>query len=172
MPHGDRVSATGYNFEQGNYTSVRVKDKDSGKIFTIQMVNSEIKGNKAKWTIKDGQVYDSEGKTIRDRTIEVTRYQAQILKAAAEAGENANTSKLNEYDLVGAAFQDKIKKSLAEGQSEYQVTQADALEHGIIFADVENKKGETGHLEIKFLKDAPPPKDETPFKWYNPFTWF
>ena len=59
---------------------------------------------------------------------------------------------------------------MAEGKSEYKVTEAHA--HGMFYADVENKKGEKGHLEITFIKDPPPPKQETEFKWYNPLTWF
>ena len=170
----DRVSATGYNFEANEYqyTPVTIKDKDSGRTFTIQMVNSEIKGNEAKWTIRDGKVYDAQGKTIEDRTIEVTRYQAQILEAAAEAGDGASKQRLNEYDLVGATFKDKVKQSLAQGNSEYHVTSADASESGLIFANVTNQKGETGRLEITLLKEAPQLKEETTFKWYDPRTWF
>lgn len=171
---GDRVSATGYNFEnEFSYTSVKVKDKDTGKISTIQMVNSEVKGNKAKYTVKDGQVYDANGKAVKDNIITLTRYQAEILKAAAGAGENANTTKLNEYDLVGSAFEAKAEKALQNAKSDYHVVEADATENGRINAYVKNKKGETGQLEIKFLNDSAPQnaqgKDEA--IWYKPWTW-
>ena len=45
---------------------------------------------------------------------------------------------------------------------------ADALEHGLIYANVENAKGERGHLEIQLLEKeqplASPPKDKA---WYE-----
>ena len=171
----DRVSATGYNFEnEFSYTPVKVKDKDSGETFVIQMVNSKIKGNKAEWTVKDGKVYDANGKTVQDNIVEVTKYQAQIIKAAAAAGDNANSKKLNTYDLIGAGFADKAEKALQNAKSDYHITDADALEHGKIYADVKNKQGSQGHLEITFLKDAPAPAKEQQqeFVWWNPFTWF
>lgn len=173
MP-GDRLSATGYNFEANDYTytPVKVRDKDTGKTFVIQMVNAQIKGNKAKWTVKDGKVYDAQGNAIKDNVLEVTKYQAQILKAAAAAGENANSERLNDYDLVGGAFNEKAEKMLQSAKSDFHVTDAEALEHGKIYADVKNKKGETGHLEITFLKDPPPQKDESSFSWWKPWTWF
>ena len=168
----DRVSITGYNFENDyNYTPVKVKDKDTGKTFVVQMVNAKIKGNKAEWTIKDGKVYDANGKTVKDNILEVTRYQAQFIKTAAAAGENANSAKLNEYDLVGAGFANLLEKNLQASKSEYHVKEADALEHGVIFADMQNEKGEKGHMEISFIKDPPAPQEKK-FSIWHPSTWF
>lgn len=174
MPN-DRVSATGYNFENDfSYTPVKVKDKDTGETFVIQMVNSKIKGNKAEWTVKDGKVYDANGKTIQDNILEVTKYQAQIIKAAAAAGDTSSPEKLNTYDIIGAGFADNAEKALQAAKSDYHITFADAFEGGQFYADVKNKQGNKGHLEITFLKDEPAPAKEQPqkFVWWNPSTWF
>ena len=173
MP-GDRVSATGYNFEANDYsyTPVKVKDKDTGDTFVIQMVNAKIKGNQASWTIKDGKVYDSNGKAIQDNILEVTKYQAQIIKAAAAAGDGANPERLNNYDLVGEIFASQAEKMLQNAKSEYHITDADALEHGVIYAGVQNKNGEKGRLEITFMSDKPKPQEQNSFSWWKPWTWF
>ncbi len=156
----DEVKGAG--LQKQNYTSVKVKDKDSGKSFVINFTNSKVKGNKAEWTIKDGKVYDKDGKTLKENEIEVTRYQAALIKAAAEG--DGNGQYLDSNDLIGAGFAENADKELQNVKSEYHVAKddynnpapfgdADALEHGIIYANVENAQGERGHLDIKFLDE-------------------
>ena len=156
----DEVKGAG--LQKQNYTSVKVKDKDSGKSFVINFTNSKVKGNKAEWTIKDGKVFDKDGKTLKENEIEVTRYQAALIKAAAEG--DGNGKYLDSNDLIGAGFAENAEIALENAQSEYHVAKdeynnpapfgdADALEHGIIYANVENAKGERGHLEINFLNE-------------------
>ena len=154
----DEVKGAGL---QQNNTRVKVKDKDSGKSFVINFTNSKVKGNKAEWTIKDGKVYDKDGKTLKENEIEVTKYQAALIKAAAEG--DGNGRYLDSNDLIGASYAENAEKELQNVKSEYHIAEdnynnpappfgdADALEHGIIYANVENSKGERGHLEIKFL---------------------
>ena len=176
------------------YTPITVKDKDSGNSFVINFANAKIEGNENSWTIKDGKLYDKNGKTIQDNILEVTRYQAALIKAAAQGDDYNKDNYLNEYDLNGAAYADAAKAELQKAKSEYKldkwdtgevpdekggwkteyVDAADAYEHGVIEADVVNNKGEKGHLKISLLKDAPPPqaKKESNFEWYNPLTWF
>ena len=44
---------------------------------------------------------------------------------------------------------------------------ADALEHGKIYANVENAKGEKGHLEIQFLNEEKAPAKQEEKAWYE-----
>lgn len=146
---------------QNGYTKVKVKDKDSGKSFVIDFKNAFVKGNQAEWTIKDGKVFDKDGKEVKNNELEVTRYQAALIKAAAEGDENGK--KLDTNDLVGGLYGEKADAELKKANSEYRVAKdnynnpgapwgdADALEHGLIYANVENPKGQKGHLEIRFL---------------------
>ncbi|MBQ8460437.1 hypothetical protein IJ541_10105 [bacterium] len=169
------ISATGYDFENDyKYTDVRVKDRDSGRSFVVKMVNSKIKTASGTWTVKDGKVYDSKGKTLKDNQLELARYQAQFVEAAAGAGDNASAQKLNVYDLVGAAFKGKLEASLQNGKSEFHVTDADALEHGVFYGSMKNQKGETREMTITLLDDKPSnpvPKKEA-FNLFKPSTWF
>lgn len=149
----------GVNQSQRSYTRVRVTDKDSKKSFVIDFANSKIKGNVAEWTIKDGKVYDKNGKTVKDNEIEVTKYQAALIKAAAEG--DGNGKRLDSNDLVGAIYGEAAEAELQKAKSEYHVAKdtynnppalfgvADAMEHGVIFAEVENAKGDKGHLKIQ-----------------------
>ncbi len=142
----------------GDYTSVTVKNKNSGETFVIQFKDARIKGNEAEWTIKDGKVYDKYGKTIEDNILEVTRYQAALIKAAAKADGNEHV--LDQWDLNGGIYADFAKKELQNAQSEYKldtitinggketIPAADATEGGVIWADVINDKEETGSITI------------------------
>ncbi len=147
-----------------NFTSVRVKDKDTGKAFVIDFKNAFIKGNESEWTVKDGKVYGKDGKEIKNNELEVTKYQAALIKAAA--GGDGNGKRLDTNDLVGGLYGEMAEAELQKSKSEYHVAKdtynvpsssmgydADALEHGIIYANVENAKGNKGHLEIRFMKD-------------------
>lgn len=185
----DKANQVGGNpFENDyNYTTVRVKDKDSGKTFTIDMVNSQVEGNSAKWKIENGKVYiydatSKKYKPVNDNTLEVTRYQAAILKAAAEAGDQGGTHKLNIYDICGAAFGERVDKELGRANSEYKVKRhpdvdrsdpysydADALEYGVFYANVTNGK-DNGRLKItintepdKYPEQYTPPKENKPW---------
>lgn len=157
------------------YTPVRVKDKDSGKSFVINFVNSKVKGNQSEWTIKDGNVYDKDGKTIQDNIIEVTRYQAALIKAAAQG--NYDDKYLDWDDLNGAGYADNAEKELQKAKSEYKLQQdyylvprdeydtstgaykevyypvADATETGVISAAVVNPKGQKGQITIDLRQD-------------------
>lgn len=149
--------------EDLNYTKVTVKDKDSGRSFIINFKNAKVTGNQAEWTIKDGLVYDKNGKTIQDNIMEVTRYQAALIQAAAENSEKGDKF-IDEYDLNGAGYAYNAEKALQENKSQYkldtfevifgtepkQIKSADATEHGVIYADVVNKDNEEekGHLTI------------------------
>ena len=147
------------------YTRITVKDKDSGKSFVIDFVNARIKGNQASWTIKDGVLYDKNGKSVKDNILEVTKYQAALIKAADSYGDD----KINERDLNGAGYADAARRELDNVKSDFRldkwdtgsipddknggwktnyVDAADAYESGIFEADVINNKGEKGHLEI------------------------
>ncbi len=145
---------------QNGYTKVKVKDKDTGKSFVIDFKNAKVRGNEAEWTIKDGKVLDKNGKEVKDNELEVTRYQAALIKAAAEGDGDGKV--LDSNDLIGASYGEAAEKALQDVKSEYHVRKdtmndppalhgdADALEHGIIYANVENQKGERGRLEIEF----------------------
>lgn len=152
----------------GGYTPVTVKNKDSGEAFVINFKNAKVKGNEAEWTIKDGKVYDKNGKTIDDNILEVTRYQAALIKAAAEGGYDGYDNYLDEIDLNGAGYAEYAKKALQDAKSEYKLDEmntgyipddkgnfvpdmvpaADATEGGVIFAEVVNGKGDKGKLTI------------------------
>ena len=163
------------------YTQVNVKDKDSGKTFPIQMVNSQIEGNAAKWKIENGKVYIYDSQTrnykpVDDNTLEVTRYQAAILKAAAEAGDGADKSKLNEFDLCGSAFGERVDAELGKAQSEYKVRKydeddpysydADASGNTFV-ANVQNANGDKGRLKITINTEP----DANPDAYRKPSIW-
>lgn len=155
------------------YTPVKVKDKDSGKSFVINFKNARITGNESSWTIKDGKVYDKDGKTIEDNTLEVTRYQAALIEAAAGNDYRGDKNYLDEEDLNGAGYADTAKEALQKAKSEYKLDQwtagyvpgqeghpvpdivpaADATEGGVIIADVINDKGDKGQLTIDIRTD-------------------
>ncbi len=163
---------------KNGYTKVKVKDKDTGKSFVIDFKNATVKGNEAQWTIKDGKVLDKNGKEVKDNELEVTRYQAALIKAAAEGDGNGKV--LDSNDLIGASYGKAAEEALQNAKSEYHVRkdtmndpsalfgEADAYEHGVIYADVENAKGERGHLEIEFedadKQHASAPKEKA---WYE-----
>ncbi len=156
-----------------NYTPVTVKDKDSGKSFVINFANAKIKGNEAEWTIKDGKVYDKNGKTVEDNLLEVTRYQAAIIQAAAE-GDGEGDKYLDSNDIIGAAFAEKVETALQEAKSEYHVDmnekysparpEADAFEYGVFYAGLENAEGDKKTFSIELLQNKPPEEDK---KWYQ-----
>ena len=155
------------------YTPVKVKDKDSGKSFVINFKNARITGNESSWTIKDGKVYDKDGKTIEDNTLEVTRYQAALIEAAAKNDCSGYKNYLDEEDLNGAGYADTAKEALQKSKSGYKLDQwtagymldreghhipntvpaADATEGGIIAAEVVNAKGHKGRLIIDIRTD-------------------
>lgn len=158
----NEVNGAGQTQKNG-YTQVTVKDKDSGKSFVIDFKNARVKGNEAEWIVKDGKVYDKEGKEVKGNELEVTRYQAALIKAAAEG--DGNGKRLDSNDLVGGLYGEKAEQELQNAKSEYHIAKdtgnippapwgdADAYEHGLIHANVENAKGERGHLEIEFLNE-------------------
>lgn len=168
----------GANQSQNGYTKVTVKDKDSGKSFVIDFTNAKVKGNEAEWTIKDGKVYDKNGKEVTGNELEVTKYQAALIKAAAEG--DGNGKRLDSNDLIGGLYGENAEKELQNAQSEYHISRdtgnippapfgdADAMEHGVIYANVENAKGEKGRLNIEFLNEnsAPQAKQEDK-EWYE-----
>lgn len=162
----DNVSSGGKSTGT-NYTQVKIRDKDSGKSIVIKFQNAKVTGNKAEWTILNGKVYDGNGNEVKDNTLNVTKYQQALIMAAAsgeEFGEIQNQKErfiLDEKDLTGASFYNVAKKALADVGSEYQIVkdpnntnegyfgEADALEHGLIFAQLKNQKGENGKLFIQ-----------------------
>ncbi len=162
---------------QKGYTKVKVTDKDSGKSFVIDFKNAKVKGNEAEWTIKDGKVLDKNGKEVKDNELEVTRYQAALIKAAADG--DGNGKKLDSNDLVGSLYGKNAEAELQNAKSEFHVAKdkindppaqfgdADALEHGKIYANVENAKGEKGHLEIQFLDDQAQTAQKNDKAWYE-----
>lgn len=165
---------------QNGYTRVTVKDKDSGKSFVIDFKNAKVKGNEAEWTVKDGKVYDKDGKEVKGNELEVTKYQAALIKAAAEG--DGNGKRLDSNDLVGSMFAQKAKNELQNAQSEYHIAKdkknippapwgdADAYEHGLIHANVENAKGERGHLSIELLNDETQQAAKPEIKpWFKPW---
>lgn len=186
MPDGKTVVKHTRFGDIGGYTPVKVKNKDTQEIFVINFKNAKITGNEAEWTIKDGKVYDKNGKTIEDNILEVTRYQAALIKAAAKGDEfKGEHDFLDEEDLNGATYAEYAAKELQNAQSEYRldkmnigytrkdgktipetVPAADATEGGIIFADVINDKGEKGRLRIDFNNEEQIVK-EKPDPWWK-----
>lgn len=179
---GKTVQQTDHIGYTRSYTPVKVKDKDSGENFIINFTNCKVQGNEASWTIKDGKVVDKNGKTVEDMTIEVTRYQAALIKAAASGDDYGDDAYLDDRDLIGAAYADNAKEALQEAKSEYKLVEdtvnnygdgytrysADALEYGEIFADVENAKGDKGKLNIILEPEYQPPKIEIESKpWWK-----
>lgn len=162
---------------QNGYTKVKVTDKDSGKSFVIDFKNAKVKGNQAEWTIKDGKVFDKNGNTVENNELEVTRYQAALIKAAAEGDENGK--KLDSKDLIGSMFGKRAEEELQKANSEYHIAKdnmndpaaqfgdADAMEHGTIYANVVNAKGEKGHLEIQFLNEDQASTKQEEKAWYE-----
>ena len=148
--------------DRPGYTRVTVKDKDSNTSFVINFKNARVTGNEAKWEIRDGVLYDKNGKPVEDNIMEVTRYQAALIRAAA--GDDT----LDENDLCGANYANAAKDELAKSKSEFrldvwdtganyddngniktfEVPAADASEAGVFEADVVNNDGEKGHLTI------------------------
>ena len=178
--NGKTVQQTDHVGHTRSYTPVTVRDKDSGKQIVINFSNCKIEGNEATWTIKDGKVIDKNGKTVEDMTIEVTRYQAALIEAAAKGDDNGEY--LDERDLIGASYADNAQEALQIAKSEYKLVEdnvndygddrqrysADALEHGEIFADVKNDKGETGKLNIVLEPEYQAPKmDSDNKRWWN-----
>jgi len=161
---GGTVKKTNHlGFDYGSYTPIKVKDKDSGKQFTINFKNAKVTGNEASWTIKDGVLCDKNGKPIKDNVMEVTRYQAAIIKAADSDGD----SFIDEDDYTGGGFAYDITEELQEAKSEFKVpeytygytygkdgelvplkTYDAEASNGRFTAFVENSKGEKGKLII------------------------
>ena len=158
----------------GGYTPVTVKNKDTQETFVINFKNAKVTGNEAEWTIRDGKVYDKNGKTIEDNVMEVTRYQAALIKAAARGDDfKGEHNFLDRDDLNGATYAEVAKEELQKAKSEYKldemeigyfpdkngkfvpeiVSAADATEAGIIFANVINDEGEKGRLRIDIRTD-------------------
>ncbi len=143
------------------YTPVKIKEKETGKSFVINFLDAEITGNKNKWKIKDGKVYNADGKEIKNKELKLTKYQAALLKAAARG--DGNGAYLDEKDLIGSGYGQLAAEELKRANSKFRLAKdttnnpplpfgdADAMEHGMIYANVENNKGEKGHLEIKLL---------------------
>jgi len=162
----DNVS-NGGKAQGTKYTPVKVRDKDSGKSIVINFQNAKVTGNSAEWTIRNGKVFDKAGNEVKDNTLNVTKYQQALIMAAAEGkqfGEIQNDKErfiLDEKDLTGANYYDSAKEALADVGSEYHIVkdpnntnegyfgEADALEHGVIFAQLENQKGDKGRLFIQ-----------------------
>lgn len=173
----NEVNGAGNSNNHG-YTKVTVKDKDSGQSFVIDFKNAKIKGNEAEWTVKDGKVYGKDGKEIQGNELEVTKYQAALIKAAA--GGDGDGKRLDTKDLVGGMYGELAEEELQKAKSEYHVAKetynnpstsmgydADALEHGKIYANVENAKGEKGHLEIQFMNDEQAQAKTQEKAWYE-----
>ncbi len=158
----------------GGYTPVTVKNKDTQETFVINFKNAKVTGNEAEWTIRDGKVYDKNGKTIEDNVMEVTRYQAALIKAAARGDDfKGEHNFLDRDDLNGATYAEVAKEELQKAKSEYKLDEmeigyfpdkngkfvpeivpaADATEAGIIFANVINDEGEKGRLRIDIRTD-------------------
>lgn len=158
----------------GGYTPVTVKNKDTQETFVINFKNAKVTGNEAEWTIRDGKVYDKNGKTIEDNVMEVTRYQAALIKAAARGDDfKGEHNFLDRDDLNGATYEEVAKEELQKAKSEYKLDEmeigyfpdkngkfvpeivpaADATEAGIIFANVINDEGEKGRLRIDIRTD-------------------
>lgn len=151
-----------YGYDCGTYTPVTVRDKNSGNQFVINFKNARITGNETSWTIKDGVLCDKDGKPIQDNVMEVTRYQAAIIKAADYDGDGF----IDSDDYTGVLFADEVTEELKKAKSEYkvpmytygytykdgkdvplQVPDAEAS-NGFFSAFVENSKGEKGKLVI------------------------
>ena len=158
----------------GGYTPVTVKNKDTQETFVINFKNAKVTGNEAEWTIRDGKVYDKNGKTIEDNVMEVTRYQAALIKAAARGDDfKGEHNFLDRDDLNGATYAEVAKEELQKAKSEYKLDEmeigyfpdkngkfvpeivpaADATEAGIIFANVINDEGEKGRLRMDIRTD-------------------
>lgn len=155
---------------QKGYTRVTVRNKDSKESFEINFKDGVVKGNVAEWTIKDGKVYDKNGKTIEDNVMEVTRYQAALIKAAA--GDDT----LDEKDLNGANFEYAAKRELSIMGSRFTITtdgMNDATEGGIIYGRVvDEETGERGGITIDIRPEEARQKDakraEEEFKRQHP----
>ncbi len=166
---------------QDGYTKVTVRDKDSGKSFVIDFKNAKVEGNTENWKIENGVVYDKDGKPVDGNVLNVTKYQAALIKAAAEGDDRGEGHRLDSNDLVGGLYGENAEAELQKVGSEYHIAKdtyndpptpwgvADAFEHGVIFAEVENAKGEKGGLQITFadadLRTSPPPQKEEKSWW-------
>ncbi len=155
-----KVNHCGYDY--GTYTPITVRDKDSGKSFVINFKNSTVTGNEASWTIKDGVLCDKNGKSIKDNVMEVTRYQAAIIKAADHDGDTF----IDGDDYTGSLFGEQVTEELQKAKSEYKVpmytygytiengeyvplqTPDAEASNGFFEAYVENSKGDKGRLII------------------------
>lgn len=152
-----------YGYDCGTYTPVTVRDKDTGKQFVINFKNARITGNEASWTIKDGVLCDKDGKPIKDNIMEVTKYQAAIIKAADYDGDGF----LDDDDYSGGAFGSCVSDELQKAESAYRVSRSphgytydkdgrtvpmiedDAeASNGFFTAHVENASGDKGRLII------------------------
>ncbi len=141
------------------YTPVKIKNKDSGKTIVINFVDSEIISDKNKWKIEDGKVFNSEGKEIKNKEINVSNAQAALLLAAAKGDGNEKYLDIN--DLIGSGYGEIAAAELKNAKSKFKIEKdtvnnppmpfgdADAMENGQIYANVKNDKGERMHFEIR-----------------------
>lgn len=149
--------------QQPNYTKVRVRDINTGKIEVFKMQNAKITGNKTEYTIKDGKVYDKDGNWLDGNAINLLKYQAAAIRAAAAGGDDPHV--LNTKDLTGSKYAEDLEAELQKNKSEFHVANntsmapelgvkdADALEYGLIYANLVNAKGESGKITIDFNVD-------------------
>ena len=155
-PDDYRSAAPGhYDFEANEhvYTKIKVFDKDQHKTTELYTLNCTVESdNGTKYTIKNGRVFDKNGKAVKDNILTLNRYHAAIVEAAAAAGEGASKHKLNEYDFTGGMFQDTAEKYLQKNKSEYHITEANA-DGGVFTALTQTKDGRNGSsIQIKFTK--------------------
>lgn len=146
-------------YAQEKLTPVKVKNKDTGETFTINMVNADIVGNKVKYEVKDGKVL-KDGKPIKDNEIELLRYQTEAIKAAAEGDGFGDKHILDSNDINGTTYAENLEKRLQNAKSEFHVYEypdqfpahktADATESGLFTALLQNNKGEKGRIDIIF----------------------
>lgn len=158
----DKISGAPVNQNQ-KLTTLKVQDSSTGKVEIFEMQNAKITGNKSEYTIRDGKVYDKKGVALDGNIINLLKYQAAAIRAAA-AGSEEGDHVLDTKDLTGSKFAYDLEAELQKSKSEYHVAnntqmdpklkvkEADALEHGVIFANLINGKGEKGKITIDFNK--------------------
>lgn len=152
----DRCSYLGDSFEANAhwYTKINVFDKDSGRQYELYTPNCVFEsGTGTKYTVKNGRVFDKDGKPVANNILTLNRYHAAILEAAAAGGEYASVHKLNEFDMIGSRFEDVAENYLQKNKSEFHITEAEAS-GGWFTAYTENKKGEKGaSFSLKFTDE-------------------
>ena len=142
----DLRSNLGDSFEANAhwYTKINVFDKDSGRQYELYTPDCIFEsGTGTKYTVKNGRVYDKNGKIVANNVLTLNRYHAAILEAAAAGGDYASVHKLNEYDFNGSAFEEVAEKKLNNVNSEYHIIKAEAS-GGLFTAYTQKKNGEKG----------------------------